>query len=150
MWGACFERLSLHPTPNLTESAFDGIVLTVGKDQSLYGRFQPPGVKLGGCFLCPESERFSPIITNHAVANATASTQRRHIHVSVREQGTVKWFNASKGYGFISRTDGSADVFVHQSEIQDEGYRSLNEGQKVEFNVEQGNKGLQAVRVVAI
>ena len=70
--------------------------------------------------------------------------------MSVREQGTVKWFNASKGYGFISRTDGSADAFVHQSEIQDEGYRSLNEGQKVEFNVEQGNKGLQAVRVVAI
>jgi CspA family cold shock protein len=69
--------------------------------------------------------------------------------VSSREQGTVKWFNASKGYGFIARA-GGADVFVHQSEIQDEGYRSLNEGQKVEFNVEQGNKGLQAVRVVAI
>ena len=70
--------------------------------------------------------------------------------MSIREQGTVKWFNASKGYGFIARTGGDADVFVHQSEIQDEGYRSLNEGQAVEFNVEQGNKGLQAVRVVAI
>ena len=61
--------------------------------------------------------------------------------MSVREQGTVKWFNASKGYGFISRTDGSADVFVHQSEIQDEGYRSLNEGQKVEFTVREDDKG---------
>ena len=137
-------------TPNLTESAFDGIVLTVGKDQSLYGRFQPPGVKLGDCFLLSRKRTDFTYNYNHAVVNTTASTQRRHIHVSVREQGTVKWFNASKGYGFISRTDGSADVFVHQSEIQDEGYRSLNEGQKVEFNVEQGNKGLQAVRVVAI
>lgn len=69
--------------------------------------------------------------------------------VSTREQGTVKWFNASKGYGFIARANGQ-DVFVHQTEIQSEGYRTLNEGQQVEFDVEQGRKGLQASRVVAL
>lgn len=69
--------------------------------------------------------------------------------MSNREQGTVKWFNASKGYGFIARPNGQ-DVFVHQSEIQSEGYRTLNEGQQVEFDVEQGRKGLQASRVVAL
>lgn len=66
-----------------------------------------------------------------------------------REQGTVKWFNASKGYGFIARSNGQ-DVFVHHTEIQSEGYRTLNEGQQVEFDVEQGRKGLQASHVVAI
>jgi CspA family cold shock protein len=70
--------------------------------------------------------------------------------VSNREQGTVKWFNATKGYGFIARANGSADVFVHHSEIQADGYRSLNEGQQVEFTVEQGNKGLQATNVVPL
>jgi CspA family cold shock protein len=69
--------------------------------------------------------------------------------VSTREKGTVKWFNASKGYGFIARSNGE-DVFVHQSEIQSEGYRTLNEGQQVEFDVEQGRKGLQASRVTAV
>ncbi len=69
--------------------------------------------------------------------------------MSKRETGTVKWFNASKGYGFIAR-NGGADVFVHQTEIQAEGYRTLNEGQQVEFEVEQGRKGLQAVRVVPV
>ena len=64
-----------------------------------------------------------------------------------RENGTVKWFNAGKGYGFISREAGE-DVFVHHSEIEEEGFRSLDEGQQVEFNVEQGPKGLQAVNVV--
>lgn len=69
--------------------------------------------------------------------------------MSTREQGTVKWFNNAKGYGFIARANGE-DVFVHQSEIQAEGYRTLNEGQQVEFDVEQGRKGLQASRVVAL
>ena len=69
--------------------------------------------------------------------------------MATREQGTVKWFNASKGYGFIARSNGE-DVFVHQSEIQSEGYRTLNEGQQVEFDVEQGRKGLQASRVTAV
>jgi CspA family cold shock protein len=67
----------------------------------------------------------------------------------VKEQGTVKWFNASKGYGFIQRQTGE-DVFVHYSAIQSEGYRSLNEGQAVEFEVRKGPKGLQAENVVGL
>jgi cold shock protein len=66
--------------------------------------------------------------------------------MSERIIGTVKWFNASKGYGFIARESG-ADVFVHYSAIQSEGFRNLEEGQKVEFEVEQGNKGPQATNV---
>jgi CspA family cold shock protein len=62
------------------------------------------------------------------------------------EQGTVKWFNAEKGYGFIARENGE-DVFVHFKEIVGEGYKSLNENDKVKFNVEQGRKGLQATHV---
>jgi CspA family cold shock protein len=62
--------------------------------------------------------------------------------------GTVKWFNAAKGYGFIGR-DGGQDVFVHFSAINMEGYRTLKEGQKVEFSIEQGPKGLQAANVTA-
>ena len=69
--------------------------------------------------------------------------------MSERVRGTVKWFNASKGYGFLSR-EGGEDVFVHFSEIQDEGYRSLDEGQSVEFTIEQGPKGLQASHVVKL
>ena len=61
--------------------------------------------------------------------------------------GTVKWFNAEKGYGFISQPDGGADVFVHHSAIQMTGYRSLEEGQAVEFEVQEGQKGLQAANV---
>jgi CspA family cold shock protein len=61
-------------------------------------------------------------------------------------EGTVKWFSNEKGYGFIQQ-DGGEDVFVHFSEIQADGYRSLNEGQRVEFEVVQGNKGLQASAV---
>jgi CspA family cold shock protein len=66
-----------------------------------------------------------------------------------RVVGTVKWFNASKGYGFIER-QGGPDVFVHFSAIEADGYRSLQEGQKVEFSVEQGPKGAQAARVVVL
>lgn len=62
------------------------------------------------------------------------------------EKGTVKWFNKSKGYGFISRTEGE-DVFVHYKAIVAEGFKELNEGDQVEFNVEQGPKGLQAANV---
>ncbi|MGE5138853.1 MAG: cold-shock protein [Rudaea sp.] len=64
-----------------------------------------------------------------------------------RVTGTVKWFNASKGYGFIAH-DGGKDVFVHYSAIQMDGYRSLNEGDQVEFTIEDGQKGPQAVQVV--
>jgi CspA family cold shock protein len=63
--------------------------------------------------------------------------------------GTVKWFNAEKGYGFISQTEG-ADVFVHFSAIQMNGYRALEEGQQVEFEVNEGPKGLQAASVRAV
>ena len=65
-------------------------------------------------------------------------------------QGSVKWFNAEKGYGFITPEDGSKDVFVHHSAIQAEGFRSLNEGDKVEFEVTQGQKGPQASNVRAV
>jgi len=61
--------------------------------------------------------------------------------------GTVKWFNESKGFGFITPSDGSKDVFVHFSAIASEGFRTLAEGQKVSFNVEDGPKGPQAVNV---
>lgn len=66
--------------------------------------------------------------------------------MSERVLGTVKWFNASKGYGFIEVEDGD-DVFVHYSAIQSDGFRTLEEGQRVEFTVEQGPKGLQAANV---
>jgi CspA family cold shock protein len=69
--------------------------------------------------------------------------------VTEREIGTVKWFNAGKGYGFVSREAGE-DVFVHYSAIEGDGFRSLDEGQRVEFAVEQGPKGLQAVQVRAL
>ena len=69
--------------------------------------------------------------------------------MSDRIQGTVKWFNAGKGYGFISR-EGGEDVFVHHSAILAEGYRELQEGQRVEFNVTQGPKGLQAASVTIL
>ena len=78
-----------------------------------------------------------------------AVIQVRSVEVAEREIGTVKWFNDSKGYGFISRESGS-DVFVHYSAIQADGFRSLKEGQRVEFSVEQGDKGLQAVQVVPV
>lgn len=65
------------------------------------------------------------------------------------QKGTVKWFNASKGYGFISRESGE-DVFVHFKAILSEGYKSLNEGDKVQFEVEQGQKGLQATNVTKV
>ena len=61
--------------------------------------------------------------------------------------GHVKWFNDSKGFGFITPEDGSKDVFVHQSEVQMEGFRTLGEGQQVEFEVEEGPKGLAAKSV---
>jgi len=63
--------------------------------------------------------------------------------------GTVKWFNAEKGYGFISR-EGGADVFVHYSAIEGAGYRSLEEGQRVEFEVTEGKKGPQAANVTKV
>jgi CspA family cold shock protein len=88
----------------------------------------------------------------------TAALQEResgHYHLwgqeqnVAREQGVVKWFNASKGYGFIQRQSGE-DVFVHFSAIQMDGYKSLTEGQLVEFEVKQGPKGFQAETVTKV
>jgi CspA family cold shock protein len=64
--------------------------------------------------------------------------------------GTVKWFNSEKGYGFIAQDDGGPDVFVHFSAIQSDGYRSLEDNQRVEYEVTQGPKGIQADRVRAV
>jgi CspA family cold shock protein len=69
--------------------------------------------------------------------------------MSERVTGTVKWFNATKGYGFIER-QGGPDVFVHFSAIQSDGFRTLQEGQQVEFDIENGPKGLQAANVTLV
>lgn len=66
------------------------------------------------------------------------------------QTGTVKWFNSAKGYGFITPADGGKDVFVHFSAIDGQGYKQLNEGDKVQFEVEQTTKGLAATRVVLL
>ena len=70
--------------------------------------------------------------------------------MSAREQGVVKWFNDSKGFGFIQRDSTGEDIFVHFRAIQGEGYRSLRENQKVEFIVTEGQKGLQAEEVTKV
>jgi len=80
----------------------------------------------------------------------TASHRKRNVPEGAyveRLKGTVKWFNNAKGYGFIGRDDGSPDVFVHYSAISSEGYKSLQEGDQVEFEVTQGQKGPQAANV---
>ncbi len=74
---------------------------------------------------------------------------KRDLIMSERETGTVKWFNNSKGYGFIQREQGD-DVFVHFRAIKGDGYRTLEEGQQVEFSVTQGQKGLQAEEVLLL
>ena len=68
----------------------------------------------------------------------------------MRIRGTVKWFNDTKGYGFLRRDDGQSDCFVHHSDIQGEGYRSLQEGEQVEFDVVQQPKGPKAANVVKV
>ncbi len=75
------------------------------------------------------------------------ATSRKDI---IMATGTVKWFNPEKGFGFIAPEDGSADVFAHYSAIQSNGFRSLEEGQRVEFDVTQGQKGLQAENIRAL
>jgi CspA family cold shock protein len=65
-------------------------------------------------------------------------------------KGTIKWFNESKGFGFITPDDGSKDVFVHFSAIQDEGFKTLAEGQRVEFEIQDGQKGPSAANVISI
>jgi cold shock protein len=81
-------------------------------------------------------------LSNNSNNMWTRSTQEE----TIMEQGTVKWFNAEKGFGFIE-IEGGEDVFVHFSAIQGEGFKSLDEGQKVTFDTEQGQRGLQAANV---
>jgi cold shock protein len=78
-----------------------------------------------------------------------ANIKRKEFQIMSKEQGVVKWFNSSKGYGFIQR-DAGGDVFVHFNSIVGEGFKNLTEGQRVEFTVEQGQKGPAAVDVTAI
>ena len=86
---------------------------------------------------------------NYASPNPFFSHLVGEISMNDRVTGKVKWFNASKGYGFIER-QGGPDVFVHFSAIQSDGYRTLQEGQQVEFSIENGPKGLQAAKVTII
>ncbi len=83
------------------------------------------------------------VATPRGVHDERGRTNERHIMAT----GTVKWFNAEKGFGFIAPDEGGDDVFAHYSSIQSSGYRSLEENQKVEFDVEQGQKGLQATNI---
>jgi CspA family cold shock protein len=94
-----------------------------------------------GCFVLPSDG------TNRLPKNLF--NLPKEAKVSERIIGTVKWFNGDKGFGFIER-EGGKDVFVHFSAIQGDGYRNLMEGQKVEFNVEQGPKGPQASNVTMV
>jgi CspA family cold shock protein len=82
-----------------------------------------------------------------AGAGAALFADRSSKEEEAMATGTVKWFNDAKGYGFISQDDGGPDVFCHHSAIQAEGFKSLQEGQKVEFDVTKGPKGLQAANV---
>jgi len=88
-------------------------------------------------------ERIKP---RPGLPNGNTQLRRETKGVFVKEKGTVKWFNGAKGYGFIQRSTGE-DVFVHYSVIQENGYRSLNEGETVEFECIKGPKGLQAQNV---
>lgn len=99
--------------------------------------------------LCPACAGRFLIIPGEAPALVKHRERVRSNQLAMedRMKGTVKWFNATKGYGFIAPEDGSKDVFVHFSEIQMEGYAVLEEGETVEFAVEDSPKGPQAVRV---
>jgi CspA family cold shock protein len=130
------QSTNLFPTPGFplcrsypcyTSPAFVGLATPLGSQEGFdrFHLFRPDGGREGQIAYKEEVQTF------------------------MREQGTVKWFNASKGFGFIQRQSGE-DVFVHFSAIQGDGYKSLNEGQAVEFEVTKGPKGLQASNVTAL
>ena len=95
------------------------------------------------------SSLFHPL-TGPLSVDLSCLSNEKGIVVSNKLIGLVKWFNAEKGFGFISPQDGSKDVFVHFSAIQSNDFKTLNENQEVEFSVEQGPKGPTAVNVVAV
>jgi cold shock protein len=89
------------------------------------------------------------VVRSVSFTEAQKKSEQRRKEYFVREKGTVKWFNGAKGYGFIQRSTGE-DVFVHFSAIQENGYRTLNEGETVEFDLLKGPKGFQAANVVRV
>ncbi len=89
------------------------------------------------------------LVSARTICLDESSSSKGGVFVADREVGTVKWFNETKGYGFIARDNGD-DVFVHFSAIRAEGFKTLEEGQRVEFTVAQGDKGPQAQDVVVI
>ena len=97
----------------------------------------------------PTTLRRSPAATDGSgsLGKFPARTRKKWVAMA---SGTVKWFNDAKGFGFITQDGGGDDVFVHHTAIQSEGFRSLQEGQRVEFEVKKGPKGLQAANVRAI
>jgi CspA family cold shock protein len=106
----------------------------------------PRAIHKGRCFLNKHRRRTSTAQNTEHHDHILFIHVRRSNKMAERVTGTVKWFNASKGYGFLAR-EGGPDVFVHYSAIESDGFRTLQEGQAVEFEVEQGPKGLQAAHV---
>ena len=124
-------------------------MLDSGKAKQHYRSVEPPQ----GGFIVSEHEHRSDGRKGLAArprAERPFGTSIRARRMCIMAQGTVKWFNAEKGYGFIAQADGGPDVFVHYSAIDSDGYRSLEENQAVEFEITQGPKGPQADKVHAL
>jgi CspA family cold shock protein len=110
-------------------------------------KVQPANWKNHSALLrCPQRGDSNLTISTKNTGDILSGGERSSF---VREKGTVKWFNGAKGYGFIQRSTGE-DVFVHFSAIQENGYRTLNEGETVEFDLLKGPKGFQAANVVRV